>query len=265
MATDFNLDRLRTESFVSQVEYHAVLGSTNDRARQLAAEAGCALPALVIAQEQTAGRGRGTNRWWTGPGSLAVSLLFDPATHGIERRYASMMSLTAALAIVDTCALRAANVRFGIHWPNDVFASGRKLAGVLVEALADGRQILGVGWNVNISQAQVPAELAEFVTTLRDLTGEVYDLTSLLLEMLSRLDVLLNHLALDPKAIGRRADEACLQRGQELTLEAGPKRITGVCAGISADGALLLDTPSGRQSHYSGVLLRTVKPDLSIP
>jgi BirA family biotin operon repressor/biotin-[acetyl-CoA-carboxylase] ligase len=261
---DLDLHRLRSESFVAHVEHHDELGSTNDRARRLAAVSSGTPPALVIAQRQTAGRGRGTNRWWTGPGSLAFSLLFDPGARGIERRYFSMLSLAAALSIVDTSAPRAAGAVLGVHWPNDVFASGRKLAGVLVEALADGRHIVGVGWNVNNSTREAPGELAGIVTTLRDLTGHEHDRTELLLEMLLRLDGWLERMAHEPAVVGRRADAACLQRGQELTIEAGSQRTTGKCAGIAADGALLLDTAAGRESHYCGVLTR-IKPCLSSP
>jgi len=252
---DLELHRLRTETFVSRVEYHRTLGSTNDRARQLAEDGNGTLPALVIAEEQSAGRGRGTNRWWTGPGSLAFSLLLDPAKLGVQRRWFPMISLAAALAVVETSAPRAPEARLGLHWPNDVFASGRKLAGVLVEALADGRHILGIGWNVNNSLSQAPPELAAIVTSLGDLSRGPHDRTLLLVEALSRLNVLLESLAKQPEAVGRRADDACLQRGRTLTIEAGHRRTTGVCAGIALDGALLLDTPSGRQSHYSGVLI----------
>jgi len=168
--------------------------------------------------------------------------------------------LAAALAIVETCAPRAPNVRLGVHWPNDVFASDRKLAGILVEALADGRHILGIGWNVNNSSSQAPPELAEIVTSLGDLSPGPHDRTWILVEALSRLNVLLDYLARHPEAIGRRADEACLQHGQTLTIEAGKRRTTGVCAGIAPNGALLLDTPSGRQSHYSGVLIHAHDP-----
>ncbi|HVC96743.1 MAG TPA: biotin--[acetyl-CoA-carboxylase] ligase [Pirellulales bacterium] len=257
---DLQLHRLRTETFVSRVEYHRALVSTNDRARRIAEEGSGSLPVLVIADEQTAGRGRGTNRWWTGTGSLAFSLLFDPAARGIQRPWLPLMSLAAALAIVETCEPRAPNVRLGVHWPNDVFASDRKLAGVLVEALADGRHILGIGWNVNNSSSQAPLELAEIVTSLCDLSPGPHDRTLILVEALSRLDVLLDHLAQHPKSISRRADVACLQHGKTLTIEAGKRQTTGVCAGIAPDGALLLDTPSGRQSHYCGVLIHAHEP-----
>jgi biotin-(acetyl-CoA carboxylase) ligase len=113
---------------------------------------------------------------------------------------------------------------------------------------------VGVGWNVNNTLAQAPLELAEIVTTLRDLLGAELDRAAILREFLSRFDTQLATLARDPEAVGRRGDQLCLQRGQMLTVESGAKRMTGQCAGIAPDGALLLDTPSGRQAQYAGTV-----------
>jgi hypothetical protein len=130
-----NVDRLLQETFVARVECHQTLGSTNDRARQCAAEGG-PLPLLVLAENQTSGRGRGSNRWWTGPGSLAFSLLLDAADLRIERSRSPLVALAAAVAVAETVAHRLPDRQVGIHWPNDVFADNRKLAGILVETLS---------------------------------------------------------------------------------------------------------------------------------
>ena len=74
-----DINRILRETFVVEVEQHAELASTNDRAAQRAKQGAKKLPLLVISDRQTAGRGRGGNRWWTGAGSLAFSLLFDSA------------------------------------------------------------------------------------------------------------------------------------------------------------------------------------------
>ena len=251
---EFNLESLLASGLLARVEHHAALTSTNDHARLAAAEPG-ELPLLVIAEEQTAGRGRGTNRWWTGRGSLACSLLFEPSAIGIERRYFSMISLAAAVAIVETAAPLLAHRPIGVHWPNDVFASGRKLAGVLVEALPDGKHIVGIGCNVNNSLAEAPAELQAIVTSLADLTGRSQHRAAFLLELLERLQANLEQLASAPETLGERAHELCLQRGGRLTLQAGNRQASGICAGIAPDGALLLETPAGVEMHYSGVLV----------
>jgi BirA family biotin operon repressor/biotin-[acetyl-CoA-carboxylase] ligase len=240
---------------LARVEHHPTLTSTNDHARELAAQSPAELPLLVVADEQTAGRGRGANRWWTGPGSLACSLLFDPAARGIERRYHSMIALAAAVAIVDATSPLVDARPIGVHWPNDVFVSDRKLAGILVEALPDGRHILGIGCNVNNSLAAAPAELQAIATSLADLTGRTQHRTAFLLGVLERLHANLDLLASSPASLGERADQLCLQRGRRLTIESGARRTTGICAGIAPDGALLLETPAGLETHYSGVLI----------
>ena len=253
-----DIDRLLRESFVARAEYHRRLSSTNDRARQCAAEAaqgGGELPLLVVADEQTAGRGRGSRRWWTGPGSLAFSLLVGPG-HAAENRWGGspLVALAAALAVVETVQPLLASHRVGIDWPNDVMAAGGKLAGVLVEVLPDGRQILGIGLNTNNSLAQAPAELKQTATTLLELTGVPHDQTTILLTLLARLEGNLAQLASEPGRIGARADALCLQHGKTLTLSSGSRPVTGRCAGIATDGALLLDTRDGRQAFHSGML-----------
>ena len=84
------------------------------------------LPLLVVADRQTAGRGRGANRWWTGPGALAFSLLVDGRTVGADRSRSPLVALAAAVAVVDTVAPLLPAHQVGIHWPNDVLVAERK-------------------------------------------------------------------------------------------------------------------------------------------
>jgi BirA family biotin operon repressor/biotin-[acetyl-CoA-carboxylase] ligase len=247
------LDRILAETFVARVEYHPILTSTNDRAVHCAAEGPGGLPLLIVAERQTAGRGRGSNRWWTGPGSLAMSLLLDAEAVGAARRRSPLVSLAAAIALVEAVAPRLPAQPVGIHWPNDVLAAGRKLAGILVEVLPDGRHIIGIGLNTNNSLADAPAELQQTATTLRELTGREHDQTEILVDLLRRLEAALRQLAA-PERIGSRADQLCLQHGQNLTLQLGQRSFTGTCVGIAPDGSLLLDTPAGRRRFRSGTL-----------
>lgn len=250
-----DIDRLVRETFVARAEYHRTLRSTNDRARQCAGEGGGELPLLVVSDEQTAGRGRGNRRWWTGPGSMACSLLLDGGHSATGRRDGSpLVALAAALAVVETVAPLLASHQVGIAWPNDVTADGAKLAGILVEVLADGRQILGIGLNTNNSLAQAPAELQQTAATLLDLTGVPHDQTTILLTLLARLEDDLRQLASEPARIGARADALSVQHGKLLTVSSGNRSVGGRCAGIAADGALLLDTTDGRRAFYSGTL-----------
>ncbi|MCI0333904.1 MAG: biotin--[acetyl-CoA-carboxylase] ligase [Planctomycetes bacterium] len=94
-------DQLRAATFVRHVEIHDTLGSTNDRAAELARNATIELPALVAARQQTAGRGRGQNTWWSADGALTFSLVLEPAVLGIKSSIWPQLSLTTAVAICD--------------------------------------------------------------------------------------------------------------------------------------------------------------------
>lgn len=263
-ALPVDLDRIVRETFVARVEHHAVLGSTNDRVQECAGQDAGPLPLLVLADRQTAGRGRGANRWWTGPGSLAMSLLLAPVGRasqpvpngpGGPSDVSSLVGLAAALAVVRTAGPGLPGVEVGLHWPNDVFAAGRKLSGVLAEVLADRRVILGIGVNTNNTAADAPTDLRQSVATLRDLTGATHDATELLVTLLRRLESILAALAGTPEEIARQADALCLQRGRTLTVRTGAGVVTGRCEGIAPDGALVLAVPGGPRRIYSGTVV----------
>ncbi len=250
-----DIDRVCTETFIARAEHYATLGSTNDRAAELAAQATAVLPLLVVADEQTAGRGRGSNRWWTGSGSLALSVVFpaDDAEPG-QPKPSPLAGLAAAVAVVEAVRPLLPDHPLGLHWPNDVMVGDRKLAGVLVEVLSNRRLIVGIGLNVDNTVADAPAELRRPVATLRDLTGRRHDRTNLLIAVVKALEAARRTLAASPDQLGAAADRLCLQRGHSLRLRIGREIIEGRCAGIAADGGLLLDTDEGRQTFYTGTL-----------
>jgi len=251
-----NLQRILSETFVASAEYHEVLGSTNDRARRCAAE-GLPLPRLITADRQTAGRGRGANRWWTGPGGLAMSLLLPPDALPRDVGQSVLVSLVGAVAVVDVLrplVEQSLGGTLGLDWPNDVMLGGDKLAGILVEALPGRAHVVGIGINTNNTAADAPVELREKLVTLRDVTGATCDHVELLVALLRRLEHGLQQLVATPQEVARHADELCLQRGQMLTIRTGREDITGRCHGIAPDGALLLDTPEGPRACYSGVV-----------
>jgi BirA family biotin operon repressor/biotin-[acetyl-CoA-carboxylase] ligase len=250
----FDASHLIAATWIDAVEHHSELDSTQDRARAIAAELSLERSLLVIADRQTAGRGRGANRWWTGEGSLAFSLLYDPAQFELARRAVPQVSLAAGVALLDTVAPQVGDHSLGLHWPNDVYAADRKLAGVLVDVLPDGRHILGVGVNTNNALGDAPDELRDSIATLHWLTGRLVDHGELLALFLEQFAITLRMLAKAPLQLGARFDELCLQHGQTLTIRNGAERTTGRCAGIAPDGALLLDTDHGRRAFYSGTL-----------
>jgi BirA family biotin operon repressor/biotin-[acetyl-CoA-carboxylase] ligase len=253
-----DIDRIRRETFVARVEHHTTLASTNDRAAECAA--GCAagfaggLPLLVIADEQTAGRGRGANRWWTGGGALAFSLLVEGESIGAAAGPAPLVALATAAAVAEAVTPLLPEHNVGLHWPNDVMVAERKLAGILIEALPDRRHIIGIGLNVNNSAAAAPAELRDRIATLRDLSGRDHAPSDLLVALLRRLEVEFRQLCAAPAEVSAKADALCLQTGHPLKLQWGNRIVTGRCRGIAPDGAVRIETAAGVESFYTGVL-----------
>jgi len=247
-----DLDRIAAETFVARVEHRESLGSTNDRAAQCALEGAEPLPLLVLADRQTAGRGRGARRWWTGPGALAFSLLIEADAVGAAKGPSPRVALAAAVALVDAVEPLLPNHPPGIRWPNDVLADGRKLAGILIEALPDRRHVVGIGLNSNNTMADAPADLRPVATTLSDLAGQSFDQTEILIKLLKSLERRFDELRNRAETLVARADALCLQRGQILAFDQGGRAVEGRCRGIAADGALLMETPSGVVPIYSG-------------
>jgi BirA family transcriptional regulator, biotin operon repressor / biotin---[acetyl-CoA-carboxylase] ligase len=247
--------RVLRETNVARAEYRPTLTSTNDRAAECAAQGVKDLPLVVAAGEQTAGRGRGSNRWWTGPGALAFSLLVDAETVAAEATRSPLVSLAAAVAVVDAVGPLLPAHQVGLHWPNDVFVEKRKLAGILVEVLPDRRHMIGIGLNTNNTAADAPSELRPIVATLRDLTDRQHDQTDILIDLLRRLDEEFARLRSDAKSVAARANELCLDRGRTLTLHWADRTVTGPCRNIAGDGALQLETASGVETFYSGTIL----------
>src|SRR5258708_8383867 len=161
------------------IEYHASIASTQDRARELP-RAGGARSTIVIADQQTAGHGRGEKSWLSEPGaSLLAAWTFRPA-----RAEPALFALLAGVAVAR--ALKTFGVAdVGLKWPNDVWLTGGKIAGCLAHGAAD-HLVLGIG--VNVSQRDLPREVAASATSLGR-AGHDVDRLALLARITGELDV----------------------------------------------------------------------------
>ncbi len=233
------------------LELLAETPSTMDRARELAAS-DAPLPLAVVAQRQTLGRGRRGARWWQPDGALAMSIVIDGvrgATLGEAagaRGVTPLWSLVCGVALAETLAILVPEIEPQIRWPNDVVASGRKLAGILVETAPQGRVIFGIGVNTTGSASAAPHPLRQRVGTLPDLAGRSLPRGQLLAALVPRLLGLLSETARDPGVLVERYRPLCSLSGSQVTFhrEDG-HRLSGRCHSIDADGALVLDTAVG--------------------
>lgn len=252
-------ERLKRETFVLGVEHHAEIASTNNRALELCADIDLPVPFLVSADHQTAGRGRGANRWWSSDGAILFSVIVDAAEYGLPESRWPQISLTVGAAICQTLqTLVGLEAAVGLKWPNDVWLNGRKVAGILVEipAARRGRLVIGVGLNVNNSFEAAPLELLSLATSMRDETGIESDRHEVLVRLLRQLDEDLRCLAESDPSLTERWQSLCVLRDRTVSLDSGQQQITGLCLGIAADGALRLQMASGEQRLYGGTVSR---------
>ena len=246
-----------------RVEFHAEIGSTNDRARAALREPdGEGL--AVVADLQTSGRGRRGRAWISPAGvNLALSVGLRPR---LEGRLIGLLGVSAALAVRDACASAVPQADLLVRWPNDVVTdAGDKVAGLLVEtAVGDGRvmeAVIGIGINVNWRRAEMPPDIAARATSLAELAGRDLDRVALLELLLGALDAALSGLERGESPVARFRTVSALD-GRRVAVEMGDEVVEGNAAGIADDGALLLDTAAGRVALTIGevVAVREAEP-----
>ena len=222
-------------------------GSTNT---VLLRETALAAPVLLVAGEQTAGRGRRGRRWHSAPGDgLAFSLA------RVVRRPARELAALALVAGVATArALRALGAPVELKWPNDLVAGGGKLGGILVETRAAGRGTLAVfGIGINLRGADdLARRLRRPVAGLDQLiaANEERVIANIATSLMAALDAF---EAEGFEAAKGEWEAMHAHAGQRLKVRlADGRSVTGIAAGLADDGALQLQTRSGPRSIRSG-------------
>lgn len=236
------------------IEAHESIGSTNDRARALL-DGAAADGVVVVAEQQTAGRGRRGRTWLSPPGvNLMLSICVQPRLGASD---AWQLGLASALAVM---AAARAYAPVWLKWPNDVVADdGRKIAGLLVETMADGNRltgaIVGIGINVNWARAAMPDELAAGATSLAELAGTPIDRVGLLAGLLEAFEAELFRIEAGDSPIDRyRA--ACATLGSRVTVRTADAEIVGEATGLDATGSLVVEATNGRHTLASGEVVR---------
>ncbi len=217
------------------VEFHETLGSSNDRANELPADAP---ETVVVADEQTAPRGRSGREWVSPSGGVWFSLAINPDVPTSETP-----AYTLVMAVAVTDASREAGVEARIKWPNDVLVGhdgdrgGRKLCGILTEA-GENRLVIGVGWNVNVDPAVLPVADA---TSLRAERGEPADRRRLLQRCLERFHDARTSLR-DTVDRWRELSDTV---GRRVRLDTPDGPVVGRAVDVQFPGALVVQTDDG--------------------
>jgi BirA family transcriptional regulator, biotin operon repressor / biotin---[acetyl-CoA-carboxylase] ligase len=234
-----NLRRLGTATL-----FFPSIGSTNDVASALA-NTGDHEGAIVIAETQTAGRGRRGRVWFSPPGAgLYVSVLLAPAkAKWAADRATALLTLAAGVALAEAVE-HATGLAPAIKWPNDLVVGRRKLAGILAEGVAPpaGLQSVVLGYGLNVSAAAYPAELSDRVTSLESELGRPVDRAALCAQSLASLAARYDDLLdgrFDAILDAWRARSPG-SRGMRVSWETSGGTQSGVTMGVDDMGALLV-------------------------
>ncbi|ELY40065.1 biotin--[acetyl-CoA-carboxylase] ligase [Natronorubrum tibetense] len=228
------------------IEYHDSIGSTNDRARELASEG--ATDVVVLADEQVGGRGRLEREWSAPSGGVWLSIVTRP-----DIAPAQAPLYTLAVSVATARAAREAGVDARIKWPNDVVVpvgedgEYRKLSGILTEMEGETDRVdwivVGPGINANIDTDALP----EGATSIRDEVGDV-DRRRFVQRLLEEFD----RYRTDLEAVVPAWRELALTLGQRVRVERATGEIVGEAVDVTESGALVIETEDGQETVAAG-------------
>jgi BirA family biotin operon repressor/biotin-[acetyl-CoA-carboxylase] ligase len=252
---------LTTACLGHPVHYWPQVDSTMDQARRLAEMGPDAAPdgTLVVADQQTAGRGRLQRSWWSpAASSLLISLILRPL---LFPHHAQCMTMVCSLAVCEAID-RVSGLEARVKWPNDVLIGGRKTCGILTELDVLGEQInyaiVGIGINVNVDFGGAPPMMAP-ATSLKVEIGRTVSRMDLLVTLLECIEV--RYLALqNGDTFHAQWARQMATLGQHVEISSGAERWSGLATGVDPDGALLLRTEDG---HIQRILAGDVSLHLS--
>lgn len=226
--------------------------STNSEAERRLAS-GEPVPFVVLAREQTQGRGRRGRPWHSAAnGNLYLSFAFRPQIVPAQLQdFTLWMGLNVCELVANFCKLKP-----GLKWPNDLLLDGRKAGGMLTEARVDADQVrdlvFGLGLNVNGRAADLPPELRRIATTLAEAAGGPLELNKFTAALIGRLDLAYAQF-IDGNYRDTFADlwkRHDILRGRPITVIQGTRTVHGTATGIDDEGSLIVRLDTGRTERF---------------
>jgi len=237
--------RLKGNLFGKRLYHFFKTDSTNRVAMELA-YAGEAEGAVVLAEEQTAGRGRAGRSWHSERGAgLYVTFLLRPKLAPVQAPLLTMIAgLSAHAAIQAQTGLNAE-----LKWPNDLLLNGKKIGGILTEMHAEPNQVrfVIVGMGINVNQEKFPGELAPSATSLRKETGQVHSRLELLVRLLREFETDYNRFLREGSAsvVERFALVSNFANGKRVRVDTGAEVYVGATCGLTPEGLLQVQKEGG--------------------
>jgi BirA family transcriptional regulator, biotin operon repressor / biotin---[acetyl-CoA-carboxylase] ligase len=247
---------VRATIFGEHIHHYYRAGSTNTLALEAAAD-DAPEGSVFLAEQQTAGRGRGNNQWHSAESAgIYCSVILRPALPPAD---VLVLSLAAGLAVQSAIQEVDSRVIPDLKWPNDVLIQGRKVCGILTEMSAEATRVrhIVVGIGLNVNQASFPGDLEQAATSLRRATGTEWSRVEVCAALLKSLDREYKELLANPEAhseILRRFEEhSSSVRGRQVHIEENGG-FDGVTEGLDPRGFMRVRTRDGVRIVYSGTV-----------
>jgi len=238
--------RLHQSPFGKRIYHFFKTDSTNSVAMRLG-EQGEPQGALVIAEEQTAGRGRAGHIWYSEKtNGIYMTVLLRPA---ISPQQAPLITLVAGLAARDAIEEQTGLVP-DLRWPNDLLFGRKKFCGILTEMNAEQDRIhfVAAGIGINVNHERVPEELSGIATSLRIETGRIHSRVEIVARLLRHLDSYYNRLLSEgaEAIVARFSEVSSFARGKRVRVATLTETYTGTTAGLEPGGLLRVRRDDGR-------------------
>ena len=247
---------LRGTIFAGHVHHYYRAGSTNTLAMAAAAES-APEGSVFLAEQQTAGRGRGSNKWHSAESTgIYCSVILRPALPPAD---VLVLSLAAGLAVHSAVSGMGACIPPDLKWPNDLLIGGKKFCGILTEMSAEATRVrhIVVGIGINVNQTKFPEELHPVATSLQVTTGSEWSRIELCAALLKSLDreyrALLSGTGAHADILRRFEQNSPMARECQVHIEENGG-FSGVTEGLDPRGFLKVRTPEGLRIVYSGTV-----------
>lgn len=245
LTPDMLRQRLKGSRFGKRIYHFLETDSTNRVALELG-HAGEPEGAAVVAEEQTAGRGRAGRTWHSERGTgIYATLLLRPKLAPVEAPLLTMMAGISARSAIQAVT----NLSVDLKWPNDLMSHGRKVGGILTEMYAEPAQVrfVIVGMGINVNQEEFPAELGGTATSLRLETGRTQSRLELLVRLLREFENDYNQLLTDrgQSVVARFTAASSYVSGKRVRVTNGQESFTGLTSGLSREGLLRVARDGG--------------------
>jgi BirA family biotin operon repressor/biotin-[acetyl-CoA-carboxylase] ligase len=251
--------RLKTRFLGKGIYHYQEVGSTNDAALELAAK-GAPEGTVVVAENQTEGRGRFGRKWFSPPGkNLILSLILHPSfSPGRASQLGATTAVSAAVCVRELFDLPAL-----IKWPNDIYIHGKKAGGILTELSAELDRIhyavVGVGMNLNLDKHEIPPSLRHNCTSVRIETGKKCDRVEVVAKLLEELEARYRRLLREGfSSIADEWVDLSLTLGRRVEAHTEGRTFMGFPTGLDEDGSLVLRLDSGITKRISAGDIRIV-------